>query len=42
MQKKEKAKMSGHGGADYKCLYRLVQAIRAGTEPDIDVYDAAT
>ena len=32
---------AGKGGGDYLCLYRLVQALRTGTRPDIDVYDAA-
>ena len=27
---------------DYLVLYRLVQALRSGTEPDMDVYDAAS
>lgn len=32
----------GHGGADFLTLYRLIQALRTGAAPDIDVYDAAT
>ena len=32
----------GHGGMDYLMLYRLVQCMREGLEPDIDVYDAAS
>ncbi len=32
----------GHGGMDYLMLYRLVQRMREGLEPDIDVYDAAS
>jgi hypothetical protein len=32
---------SGQGGADYLCVTRLVDALRAGTSPDMDVYDAA-
>lgn len=32
----------GHGGMDYLVLLRLVQAMRAGTVPDMDVYDAAS
>ena len=32
----------GHGGADWMTLYRLIKALRTGTAPDIDVYDAAT
>lgn len=31
----------GHGGMDFVQAYRLVQCIRNGTAPDIDVYDAA-
>ncbi len=31
----------GHGGMDYLVLLRLVQAMREGTVPDMDVYDAA-
>jgi len=31
----------GHGGADWLTLYRLIQALRTGAAPDIDVYDAA-
>jgi len=34
-------KLGGHGGMDFVQAYRLVQAIRNGTAPDIDVYDAA-
>lgn len=32
----------GHGGMDYLMLFRLVQCMREGLEPDIDVYDAAS
>jgi predicted dehydrogenase len=32
----------GHGGADWMTLYRLIRALRTGSAPDIDVYDAAT
>ncbi|MER7759723.1 Gfo/Idh/MocA family oxidoreductase [Streptomyces sp. NPDC097619] len=32
----------GHGGMDHMMLYRLVQCMRLGLEPDFDVYDAAT
>lgn len=39
---KERAKGSGHGGMDYMELYRLVQCLRTGTYPDMDVYDAAS
>ena len=31
----------GHGGMDYIMCYRLVQCMREGLEPDMDVYDAA-
>jgi predicted dehydrogenase len=34
-------KLGGHGGMDYLLCYRLVQCMREGLEPDIDVYDAA-
>ena len=34
-------KLGGHGGMDFVMAYRLVQCIRNGTAPDIDVYDAA-
>ena len=34
-------KLGGHGGMDYLMCYRLVQCLREGLEPDIDVYDAA-
>ena len=32
----------GHGGMDYLMLFRLVECMREGLEPDIDVYDAAS
>jgi hypothetical protein len=32
----------GHGGMDYLMLWRLVQCIREGLPPDMDVYDAAS
>ena len=32
---------AGHGGMDYLEDYRLVNALLNGTEPDMDVYDAA-
>jgi hypothetical protein len=35
------AEDKGHGGMDYLMLLRLVQCLREGLEPDIDVYDAA-
>lgn len=31
----------GHGGMDYIMLWRLVQCLRLGLAPDIDVYDSA-
>lgn len=36
------ARGAGHGGGDYMEMYRLVEALRNGVEPDIDVYDAAS
>jgi hypothetical protein len=35
-------KVGGHGGMDYIMLYRLLQCMREGLAPDMDVYDAAT
>jgi predicted dehydrogenase len=37
----EKARSGGHGGMDYIMAWRLVQCMREGLPPDIDVYDAA-
>ena len=37
----EKGKGVGHGGMDYIENYRLINALRTGTQPDMDVYDAA-
>ena len=34
-------KRGGHGGMDYIMSYRLVQCMRQGLAPDMDVYDAA-
>lgn len=34
-------KLGGHGGMDYIMLYRLLQCMREGLMPDMDVYDAA-
>jgi predicted dehydrogenase len=34
-------KLGGHGGMDFLMCYRLVQCMREGLAPDIDVYDAA-
>ena len=31
----------GHGGMDYIMVYRLIECMRNGMVPDIDVYDAA-
>jgi hypothetical protein len=33
--------LGGHGGMDFVMAYRLIQCIRQGEPPDIDVYDAA-
>ena len=38
----EAAQGRGHGGMDFIMLYRLVQCMREGLEPDMDVYDAAS
>jgi len=38
----EKALSQGGHGGDWMTLYRLIKALRTGTAPDIDVYDAAT
>ena len=34
-------KLGGHGGMDFILLYRLLQCVREGLPPDMDVYDAA-
>lgn len=34
-------KLGGHGGMDFIECYRLVESIRRGQVPDLDVYDAA-
>jgi hypothetical protein len=34
--------LGGHGGMDFVMAYRLIQCMREGTAPDIDVYDAAS
>jgi hypothetical protein len=34
--------LGGHGGMDFVMAYRLIECIRQGTAPDMDVYDAAT
>ncbi len=38
----ERAKGAGHGGMDFIEDYRLINALRNGLYPDMDVYDAAT
>jgi hypothetical protein len=35
-------KLGGHGGMDYIMCYRLIECMREGLAPDIDVYDAAS
>jgi hypothetical protein len=35
------AESGGHGGMDYVMSYRIVQCLREGLLPDMDVYDAA-
>jgi predicted dehydrogenase len=37
----ETARSGGHGGMDYVMAWRLVQCMREGLVPDMDVYDAA-
>lgn len=37
----ERARSGGHGGMDYVMAWRLVQCMRDGLLPDMDVYDAA-
>lgn len=34
-------KIGGHGGMDFLMIYRLLQCLRKGLPPDMDVYDAA-
>jgi hypothetical protein len=34
-------KMGGHGGMDFLMAYRLVECMKQGLAPDMDVYDAA-
>lgn len=34
-------KVGGHGGMDFIMIYRLLQCMREGLPPDMDVYDAA-
>jgi predicted dehydrogenase len=33
--------LGGHGGMDFIMAYRLIECMKNGTAPDIDVYDAA-
>jgi hypothetical protein len=35
-------KSGGHGGMDFIMLYRLLECVKQGLPPDIDVYDCAT
>jgi hypothetical protein len=35
-------KLGGHGGMDFIMCYRLMECMRKGLPPDMDVYDAAT
>jgi hypothetical protein len=37
----EQARSGGHGGMDFVMAWRLVQCMREGLAPDMDVYDAA-
>ena len=37
----EQARTGGHGGMDFVMAWRLVQCMREGLVPDMDVYDAA-
>jgi hypothetical protein len=34
-------KLGGHGGMDFLMIYRLIECMRHGLAPDMDVYDAA-
>jgi predicted dehydrogenase len=34
-------RLGGHGGMDYLICFRLIECMRQGLAPDIDVYDAA-
>jgi hypothetical protein len=40
-EQEERAKGAGHGGMDFIEDYRLIEALRTGRPPDMDVYDAA-
>ncbi|MCU1291440.1 MAG: oxidoreductase domain protein [Bryobacterales bacterium] len=35
-------KLGGHDGLDFIMLYRLLECMRKGLPPDMDVYDGAT
>jgi predicted dehydrogenase len=35
-------KLGGHGGMDFIMVYRLMECMRQGLPPDLDVYDAAS
>ena len=35
-------KLGGHGGMDFIMVYRLMECMRKGLPPDLDVYDAAS
>ena len=35
-------KLGGHGGMDFIMVYRLMECMRKGLAPDMDVYDAAS
>jgi Glycosyl hydrolase 109, C-terminal domain/Oxidoreductase family, NAD-binding Rossmann fold len=37
----KRAKKGGHGGMDYVMCWRVIDCIRKGLAPDMDVYDAA-
>ena len=37
----EALKQGGHGGMDFIMMRRLIETMRAGAQPDMDVYDAA-
>lgn len=39
---RERSRGAGHGGMDYIEDYRLIQALRKGIVPDIDVYDSVS
>lgn len=38
----DEAENGGHGGMDYVLQWRVIQTMRAGLVPDIDVYDSAS